>query len=277
MRYCKIVLLVLLTTTSFGQQKFQVFFDFNKDTPTTLSAIEMSTWLLENKNIEIVKMIGYCDSVDKNDYNKELAMRRINSILNEVKKKNVVLSKDLILKAIGEDFTHSKIQSENRKVDIFYTTLLQNNESDVNQEGKEDNVTLAYKVTQEKESLAKQFAKAKQGDLIRIHNINFYFNSEKIMEKSIPLLEELLQILLENPKLRIEIHGHICCNPNPMDTKLSYRRALVIFKYLVQKGIPIKRLAYKGIGSNDPIYPVPERTEAQRAANRRVEILIVDK
>jgi outer membrane protein OmpA-like peptidoglycan-associated protein len=62
-----------------------------------------------------------------------------------------------------------------------------------------------------------------------------------------------------------------------MDTKLSYRRALVIFKYLVDNGISIERLAYKGIGSNDPIYPVPERTESQRAANRRVEILIVDK
>jgi len=49
------------------------------------------------------------------------------------------------------------------------------------------------------------------------------------MEKSMPLLEELFQILSDYPKLRIEIHGHICCNPNPMDTKLSYRRA---FGYL---------------------------------------------
>ena len=97
------------------------------------------------------------------------------------------------------------------------------------------------------------------------------------MEKSMPLLEELFQILLDNPKLRIAIHGHICCNPNPMDTKLSYRRAIVIFKYLIDNGIPVKRLAYKGFGSYDPIFPLPERTEAQRAANRRVEILIVDK
>lgn len=277
MRYCKIILLLLLTTTGFGQQKFQVFFDLNKDTPTTTSTTEMSTWIFENKNIEIVKMIGYCDTVDKNNYNKELAMRRINSILKLIKKSNVVLSKDIVLKAVGEDFKYSKSQSENRKVEIFYVTLLPNSDFVVSQEVKDDNALLTDKVTQEKKSLATQFVNAKQGDLIRIHNINFYFNSEKIMDKSLPLLEELFQILLDYPNLKIEIHGHICCNPNPKDTKLSYRRALVIFKYLVQNGIPIKRLAYKGIGSNDPIYPVPERTEAQRAANRRVEILIVDK
>ena len=277
MSFCKIVLVLMLTTTVFGQQKFQVYFDFNKDIPNALSSIEMSAWLLENKNVEIVKIIGYCDSVDKNDYNKELAVRRINTILKVLKNSNLVLSENLIINAVGEDFMLSKNQSENRKVDIFYTSLNLNKISVINQERNEDNALLDDKVTKEKITLAKQFAKAKQGDLIRIHNINFYFNSEKIMEKSMPLLEELFQILSDYPKLRIEIHGHICCNPNPMDTKLSYRRALVIYKYLVDNGISIERLAYKGIGSNDPIYPVPERTESQRAANRRVEILIVDK
>jgi outer membrane protein OmpA-like peptidoglycan-associated protein len=97
------------------------------------------------------------------------------------------------------------------------------------------------------------------------------------MEQSFPLLDELLDIMLNNPTLTIEIHGHICCNPNPNDTKLSYRRALVILKYLTKKGIAVNRLAFKGYGSNDPIYKVPERNEKERAANRRVEILIVAK
>lgn len=97
------------------------------------------------------------------------------------------------------------------------------------------------------------------------------------MEQSEPLLEELYRIMILNSKLRIEIHGHICCNPNPMDTKLSFRRALVILKYLTKKGIPITRMDFKGYGSNNPIYRLPERNEKERAANRRVEILIVDK
>jgi len=36
-------------------------------------------------------------------------------------------------------------------------------------------------------------------------------------------------------------------------------------------------LAYNGIGSNFPIYPIPEKNEEERIANRRVEILIVRK
>ena len=112
--------------------------------------------------------------------------------------------------------------------------------------------------------------------MIKIQNINFYLNSEKIYEKSEPLLLELYRILIDNPKLRIEIHGHICCNENPMDTKLSYRRAIVILKYLTKKGIQVNRMDFKGYGSNDPIYRLPERNEFERTANRRVEILIVE-
>lgn len=268
---------LLGTMFVYSQQKMQVFFDFNKDTPTDSSNAEMQSWLQQNKNIEIVKLIGYCDSVDKSDYNKDLAMRRINTMLAMLKNSNLKINDTVQLKAIGKDFKWAKNQKENRKVEIYYRPISIPKEPEVNEEGKDTYNTLSGLVAEEKSALETKFIKAKKGDLVRINNINFYFNSEKLMEQSMPLLEELLQIMLRYPKLRIEIHGHICCNPNPMDTKLSYRRALIIYKYLAAHGIPNNRLAYKGIGSNIPIYPLPEKTEAQRAANRRVEILIVDK
>ena len=92
-----------------------------------------------------------------------------------------------------------------------------------------------------------------------------------------PLLDELYRILKVNPKLKIEIQGHICCNTNVNDTKLSYRRALYIFSYLLEKEILINRLSYKGFGSARPVYKIPEKNEEERLANRRVEILIVEK
>jgi outer membrane protein OmpA-like peptidoglycan-associated protein len=277
-----------------SQEKIQVFFDFNKDTPTDKVTAEVEAWLQQNKNIEIVKLIGYCDSVDKSDYNKDLAMRRINTMLSLLKNNSIKIKDAVQLQALGKDFKLSKNQKDNRKVEIYYSPLnipipsdsidpkdsknpKDSKDAGVSEEGKDTYNTLSGLVAEEKSALEKKFIKAKIGDLIRINNINFYFNSEKLMEQSMPLLEELLQIMLNYPKLRIEIHGHICCNPNPMDTKLSYRRALIIYKYLTTHGIQNNRLAYKGIGSNQPIYPLPERTEAQRAANRRVEILIVDK
>ncbi len=300
------LLFLLFSLQSFSQSKLEVFFDFNQDVPNEASQTTINQWVSDNKSVEIIKVLGYCDSVDSNNYNKELAMRRIQSMLAIFKKANIKVADKIELKSFGEDFKYSKIQSENRKVEVFYTVSKENSSESKKtnrkvetpfgknpgkskevaeliqtKETKEDEeyilTDLATLVAEEKSGLVLKFEKAKKGDLIRISNINFYFNSEKVMDKSFPLLDELLQIMLDNPKLVIEIHGHICCNPNPNDTKLSYRRAIVIFKYLQGYGIQVNRMAYKGYGSNDPIYQLPERNEKQRAANRRVEILIVNK
>jgi outer membrane protein OmpA-like peptidoglycan-associated protein len=297
-------IVLLFTVQSYGQEKqFIVFFDFNKDVPNESSQNKIDMWVLENKNIEITRVFGYCDSVDDSKYNKDLAMRRVNSVMSFFKSNAVRINDKVELKSFGKDFKYSKNQSDNRKVEVFYNLVKDNlakiettktlpktpfsNKSDkqlvkqVTTENKENDILeiedLEVLVEKEKATLASKFDKAKVGDLVRISNINFFFNSEKVMEQSFPLLDELFDIMLNNPTLTIEIHGHICCNPNPNDTKLSFRRALVILKYLTKRGIAVNRLAFKGYGSNDPIYKVPERNEQERAANRRVEILIVAK
>lgn len=272
-------LLLLLPFLGFSQTQFEVFFDFNKDFPNQSSLTKLNQWITSNKSAQVTKVLGYCDSVDDSQYNKDLANRRIQSVLKLLKKDSITISDKVELKPFGKDFKFSKNQKENRKVTFFYH-LKKEEKPAANKSAEEEELIFSNAselVEIEKSTLAKKFEKAKKGDLIRINNINFYFNSEKIMEQSEPLLLELLQILYDNPKLRIAIHGHICCNPNGMDTKLSYRRAMVIFKYLVKFDIEMNRLSYKGFGSNDPIYKLPERNEAERKANRRVEILIVDK
>lgn len=302
-----LVCVLLSSLYSFSQKKLEVFFDFNKDVPNEASKIKIDQWVLDNKYVEVIKVLGYCDSVDDSKYNKDLATRRVNSMVEFFNKNNIKVADKAELKSFGKDFKFSKNQKENRKVEVFYnlvkeknpevktTRLVQTpfgkvpgksggpNEVIVNEktETKEDDLIEAVDmdalVEEERATLEAKFYKAKKGDLVRISNINFYFNSEKIMDQSLPLLDELLDIMVANPKLVIEIHGHICCNQNPNETKLSYRRALVIFKYLNKYGVDISRLAFRGYGSNDPIYKLPEKNEKQRAANRRVEILIVDK
>ncbi len=278
MRIC--LILLLLPFLGFSQNQYEVFFDFNKNVPNQVSLTKLNQWITANKSAEITKVLGYCDSVDDSKYNKDLAVRRINAVLNLLRKDTIKISDKVELMPFGKDFKYSKKQEENRKVTFFYTLKQEKKEENaiVTKEEKPispfDNQAL---IENEVSELATKFEKAKKGDLIKINNINFLFNSEKIEEQSMSILDELLQIMYDNPKLRIEIHGHICCNPNGMDTKLSYRRALVILKYLTKYEIEVNRLSYKGFGSNDPIYKVPERNEAQRKANRRVEILIIDK
>lgn len=55
---------------------------------------------------------------------------------------------------------------------------------------------------------------------------------------------------------------------------LSDRRAAAVASYLASHGVAKARLASRGLGETAPLYN-PDTTEAQRAANRRVEIRLV--
>jgi outer membrane protein OmpA-like peptidoglycan-associated protein len=95
--------------------------------------------------------------------------------------------------------------------------------------------------------------------------------------ESKPIREELLQALKNNPKLKIEIQGHICCALGKDKEEIALKRCVATYDYLISKGIDKTRLSYKSYDSTQPIFPIPEKTEEQRKANRRVEILIIDK
>ena len=279
MRVIAWCLLVLFSSLSFGQKQFEVFFDFSKEVPNEKSSNELNTFLKANTSLEILSISGYCDSIDDNFYNKALALRRINSVIEHLKQRSISIKENIITNVIGEDFKQSKNQEENRKVVIEYTEKEKNTATNIGSNEIEKDTTPIDedKIEIERTTLVEKFDNAKVGDRIAIYNIHFKFNSENFVPASEPLLEELLFIMERNPKMVIKIHGHICCNPNPYNTKLSFRRALKIFNYLKDNGIAQNRLAYNGVGSNNPIYPIPEKTEDERVINRRVEIEIVRK
>lgn len=261
-----------------AQESKTLYFDFAKEMPNAISLKNFDEWIISNQNIEILQIAGYCDSVDTNLSNKKLASKRIQSILTLLKSNNCKISNSLIQDVFGEDFKQSKIQAENRKVTILYKIVdepIIETELLIEEKPKEE--SLVEKIEKERISLLDKFEKANVGDKIVINNIHFQFNSEVIIPESEPLLEQLLLIMELNPDLEIKIYGHICCNPDPKDTKLSYRRALKIFNYLINNGIQLRRLAYKGFGSNQPIFSIPEKNEEEKIANRRVEIEIVKK
>jgi flagellar motor protein MotB len=101
---------------------------------------------------------------------------------------------------------------------------------------------------------------------------------------SIPVLEELLRAMNENPALRISIEGYVCCTSDgsdgfDKDTRtwtLSVERAKAVFEYLEKHGVSAIRMQIAGFGGSNKIYP-EELTPAQQAANRRVEIRILNK
>ena len=237
----------------FGQKQFEVFFDFNQDFPNSQSILKINEWLSQNKSIEVTKLSGYCDSVDTKNYNKKLAERRIENVILLLQKSGTKLAENLVRIPFGKDFKLSQIQAENRKVVIEY---------------KEDEKPVTSEFT-------KQIRNAKEGETIKLSNIYFYNNSARIVPQSQPILYDLLCAMEENPKLVIEIQGHICCQLVQDVGDISTARAKAIYNFLIQNKIDRKRMTYKGYGISRPIHKIPEQNEDEANENRRVEILIV--
>ena len=86
-------------------------------------------------------------------------------------------------------------------------------------------------------------------------------------------LDKLLQVLAENPSLKVEISGHTDNIGKVEDNlKLSTNRAQAIVAYLLSKGIAINRLTYKGYGAKQPV--ADNSTETGRARNRRTTFTV---
>ncbi len=107
-----------------------------------------------------------------------------------------------------------------------------------------------------------------------LKNVLFETNSAQLLPFSLIEINKLLQLLTENPTLKIQLNGHTDNVGKPADNlKLSYDRAKAIADYLISKGVGLSRLTYKGFGETKPI--ADNKTETGRALNRRTEFVIV--
>jgi outer membrane protein OmpA-like peptidoglycan-associated protein/tetratricopeptide (TPR) repeat protein len=108
---------------------------------------------------------------------------------------------------------------------------------------------------------------------IVLNNIFFDVNKFDLKPESQVELDKLLQLLTENPTLKIEISGHTDNAGKPADNlALSVNRAKAVVNYLTIKGIPANRLIAKGYGETKPM--ADNKTEDGRALNRRTEMKV---
>ena len=116
--------------------------------------------------------------------------------------------------------------------------------------------------------------KINKGEAIRLNEVNFTTNSNVLNTTSMAVLDKLVDFLNAMPTMKIAIHGHTDDKGDAMDNlKLSQRRAKEVMDYLIYNGIDAKRLNYNGFGSSEP--KVTNKTEKDRAINRRVEFIIL--
>ena len=119
----------------------------------------------------------------------------------------------------------------------------------------------------------------RQGDELLLTmpaGITFPINSYQIQPQFYGTLNEVAQTLAAYPSTLIDVYGHT--DPSGGDRiniPLSQNRAQSVANYLAQRGVNPARIATQGFGSSRPLAGNTNSTEAERAANRRVEIRIV--
>ncbi|MBL7738586.1 MAG: OmpA family protein [Chitinophagaceae bacterium] len=108
---------------------------------------------------------------------------------------------------------------------------------------------------------------------IVLNNVFFDVNRFELKTESQIELDKIVQLLKDNPTLKIEISGHTDNAGKPADNlALSNNRAKAVTSYLVSKGVTPQRLTAKGYGETKPA--ADNKTEEGRAKNRRTEMKV---
>lgn len=105
-------------------------------------------------------------------------------------------------------------------------------------------------------------------------NIFFVANSEKILERSFEVLDQVLDIMKRFKNYNLRLDGYTDDRGNEVvNQQLSERRAELCYEYLVINGIRPSRITYQGYGETNPI--ADNNTPEGRAKNRRVEFYLI--
>jgi outer membrane protein OmpA-like peptidoglycan-associated protein len=139
-----------------------------------------------------------------------------------------------------------------------------------------------------------ELVRLQKGDIAIMYNVFFFKDAAVMRPESRYEVNNLLDLLNENPSYNIKIHGHTNGNASGkiirMDKpenfyslsntnqsfgsakKLSEERALVIKQFLVSSGVSEERMQIKAWGGKKPIH---DKHSVRAVENVRVEIEIL--
>lgn len=105
-------------------------------------------------------------------------------------------------------------------------------------------------------------------------NVLFDTNSAALKPQAVAALNELLASMIQPyPNAKITVEGHTDNVGGDADNqRLSEARAQSVVQWLTQHGVAASRLEAHGYGKTRPAYP--NDTAANRAKNRRIEIIV---
>lgn len=269
----KLILFCLLIFSSVGidaQMLTSVYFAHNSSELNEESKKKLDS-LAQLKTNLTFSVFGNCDPSGGVGYNKVLSEKRANTVSKYLQEKigNTINLKTTV--GLGDekqinDSSTDELRGKNRRVDVF---IEQGQDMSQKEFPSFLNTNISEMKVKEKFSLP---------------NVNFIGNRHVWLSNGNESVKQLLKIMKDNPTLEIELQGHICCDYENFDGKdidlgtfnLSWTRANAIKEFLQMQGIDSSRIKVVGLGHLNPLI-YPERTEADRVKNRRVEVVLLKK
>jgi outer membrane protein OmpA-like peptidoglycan-associated protein len=112
------------------------------------------------------------------------------------------------------------------------------------------------------------------GQVMRLNNLIFEVGKSKIDPESFTELDLLVNMMIENPKMVIQLEGHTDYLGNAKENlKLSQQRVESIRAYITDKGVSRARIKTKAFGGLQPLSR--DNTPEAHRLNRRVEVRIL--
>lgn len=274
MKYTTLLFSIVISFCALNQEFTEnVYFDVDEYrlTPEAKKTLDQLVPSIKNRNIQIS---GYTDSTGSIAYNLHLSKQRAQSVSDYLVLKGINSKNMKPNLAKGERTTASSLR-KNRTVSIavYNKNII---ESEV------DEIDDHLSKTKDGELNQETIENIKVGDILNIGGLEFHPGRHYLKAYSMPILNKLTNVLLDNPTVKIEIQGHICCQPSGdgLDTdtgtrNLSENRANTIYNQLIERGIAKDRLTFKGYGASRKLEKEVDADAMQR--NRRVSILIIEK
>jgi outer membrane protein OmpA-like peptidoglycan-associated protein len=114
-----------------------------------------------------------------------------------------------------------------------------------------------------------------QGKEVKLKKqVHFQHDSAEILPDSMGILEEIADVVKTHTEIKaVEVQGHTDNQGTAAyNLRLSQNRAQAVVDTLIKLGVDPSRLEAKGYGDTKPL--LPNSTEANKAKNRRVQLMI---
>jgi outer membrane protein OmpA-like peptidoglycan-associated protein len=259
----KVVFILMgIASISTAQQKIDTVSLYFKNNVSKVNARHLQkidSILTQTLPITSLKINGYANSLASFDYNLKLSEQRALNVARAFSD-----SIKIQIQGLGEV---DALSAAFRRADIIITREIP---------------VIVEKTDLPEATLESEMETAESGDIVTLEGMNFYPGVDIIRESSVPVANELVLFMTENPSVKIKINGHVCCGkygkPSKVDgmnnrtrkKNLSEARAKAVYDFLIAQGIAKDRMTFEGLAFKFPLGKTDDE-------DRRVEVEILSK